>query len=82
MTPGGLQSEIARIQEAMEALDVVWDRTTESWRDRNARSVEENFMGPLREVVGQAIPAIGQLSEVLQAGVRRVVDPDDRREGL
>lgn len=79
---GALQSEIARIEEAMQALDVVWRRTQETWRDGNARNVEENYIGPLRDRVSQALPAIGHLSDVLQTGVRQAGDPDDRHEML
>ena len=82
MKHGALQSEIARLEEAMQALDAAWDRTTDTWRDGNARSVEANFMGPLRELMSQAVPAVGRLSDVLQSGVRRAGDPDDRCEAL
>ena len=79
---GALQSEIASLEEAMQALDVVWRRTQETWRDGNAQNVEENFIGPLRDRMAQALPAIARLSDVLQSGVRQAGDPDDRREML
>ena len=82
MKPGGFQSEIGRIEDAVQQLDRVWERTQESWRDGNARSVDENFMDPLRQLVAAAIPAIAQLSDVMQSGVRACEDPDDRREIL
>ena len=82
MKQAGLQSEIGRIEEATEVLMGRWARVQETWRDGNARSVEENAMLPLRELVQTALPAIAHLSDVIQHSARTVADPKDRQEGL
>ena len=82
MKQAGLQSEIGRIEDALEALNGRWAVTQETWKDGNAASVEENFMLPLRDLVAAALPAIGHLSDVIQQSARTVADPKDRSEGL
>ena len=82
MSQAGLESEMGRIEDAMQVLQAKWDQTRETWRDGNAESVDENFMIPLRELVTGALPAIGHLSDVLKSSVRTVSDPRDRGEYL
>ena len=82
MKDAGLQSEIGRIEEATEVLLARWAETQQTWKDGNARSVDDNFMLPLRELVLAAIPAISHLSDVIQHSARTVADPKDRSEGL
>jgi hypothetical protein len=80
MQPGGLQSEIGQIDDALEALMARWRQTQESWRDANAAHVNDQYMEPLVELVKGALPAIAHLSDVIQGSVRAVRDPEDRVE--
>ena len=82
MRGGGLTEEIGRIEEATEQLLARWRQTQETWRDGNAQAMEDNTMAPLAELVGRAVPAISHLSDILQNGVRKARDPDDRQEFL
>lgn len=72
----GLQSEMGRLEDSLEALLAKWEQTTETWRDGNARAVDEQFIQPIADAVRGSLPAIGHMSDVSQASFRSVGDPD------
>lgn len=72
----GMQSEIGKLADALEILLAKWDQTTDTWRDGNARSVEENFIEPISEAIRLALPAIGHMSDVAQSSFRAVAERD------
>lgn len=72
----GMQSEMGRLADALEVLLARWEQTTETWRDANARSIDENQIELIADAVRSALPAIGHLSDVAQTSFRAVSDPD------
>lgn len=71
---GNLQAAAGRLQDALEQLQLAWDRAGEDWRDENSRRVQEELLAPLAHEVLSAVPAIGQMSQSLQQAVRECSD--------
>ncbi len=70
MHVGNLQAAAGRLQDALDQLQLAWQRTRNEWRDENSRFVEEELLQPLAEEVKGALPAIGLMSQTLQQAVR------------
>ena len=70
MHVGNLQAAAGRLQDALEKLQLAWEQTRDHWRDENARFLEEELLRPLEREVKLAVPAIGQMSQVMQQAVR------------
>lgn len=73
----GLQSELARLEDAHQVLMAKWQRIREQWQDGVAEGVEEQYLAPLTTIVHNAGPAIGQLSDELQRAIRSCSEPDE-----
>ena len=73
----GLQSELARLEDAYKKLSAKWDRIREEWPDGNAEAIEVQFLEPLGQLVRNTVPAIGQLNDELNRSVRRCSEPRD-----
>jgi hypothetical protein len=70
MKTGNLQSAASRIQEALDDLNAAWERTRESWMDERAADFEATVLRKIAEEISSAFPAIGQMSQTLNAAVR------------
>lgn len=70
MRVGNLHSAAGRLQDALEQLQLIWQNTSEQWRDDNSRRIEEELLRPLAEEVRGALPAIGLMSQSLQQAAR------------
>lgn len=70
MHVGNLQAAAGRLQDALDQLQLAWQRTRDEWCDENSRFVEEELLQPLAEEVQGALPAIGLMSQTLQQAVR------------
>jgi hypothetical protein len=70
MHVGNLQAAASRLKDALDQLQLAWQRTREEWRDENSRSLEEERLQPLAEEVKGALPAIDLMSQTLQRAVR------------
>lgn len=70
MQVGNLQAAAGRLKDALDQLQLAWQRTREEWRDENSRSLEEELLQPLAEEVKGALPAIDLMSQTLQRAVR------------
>lgn len=70
MHVGNLQAAAGRLQDALDQLQLAWQRTRNEWCDENSRFVEEELLQPLAEEVKGALPAIGLMSQTLQQAVR------------
>lgn len=75
----GMQSEMGKLADSLESLLAKWDQTTDTWRDENARSIEEEHIEPIADAIRAAMPAIGHMSDVAQASFRAVGDPEKDR---
>ena len=73
----GLQSDLARLEDAYKQLLAKWDRIRDEWPDGNADAIEEQFLDPLGQIVRNTVPAIGQLNDELNHAVRRCSEPRD-----
>ena len=74
---GGLQSDLARLEDAYKVLLQKWDRITEQWRDGNAAAIEEQFLTPLGDLIRSTTPAIGQINDQLTRAVRDCSERDE-----
>ena len=72
MRPGNLQSANGRLQEAFDTLSLVWNETSEHWRDQNARHVEEEMLEPIGEEVAKALPAISHMAQLFGQAAREL----------
>ena len=72
MHVGNLQGASGRLQEALEQLQLAWGNTAEYWRDANASEFEEQHLRQILEEFQAAIPAVSQLTQVIQAAVREL----------
>lgn len=70
MHVGNLQAASGRLQDALDQLLLAWDQTREQWHDENARHIEEELLEPIAKELKASIPAIGQMSQLLQQAVR------------
>lgn len=70
MHVGNFQGASGRLQEALEQLQLAWGATAEVWRDANAAEFEEQHLRQIFEEFKAAIPAVSQLTQVIQAAVR------------
>jgi hypothetical protein len=69
---GNLQSAGGRLQEAVEQLQFAWGATAEYWRDANAAEFEEQHLRAVFEEFQAVMPAVSQLTQVIQAAVREL----------
>lgn len=72
MNTGNLQAVNGRIREALEQLQLAWHSVSESWQDANAARFEEQYLAPVQEEFQAALPAIGQLAQIVQAAAREL----------
>ena len=72
MHVGNFQSASGRLQEALDQLQLAGGTTAEFWRDANAAEFEEQHLQPVFEEFQAAIPAVSQLTQVIQAAVREL----------
>lgn len=70
MPVGNLQSAAGQLKEATENLMVAWERVREAWVDENSREFGEDYIQPVFEAVNAAMPAINQMSTLLQTARR------------
>ena len=73
----GLQSELARLEDAYTVLLARGGRAREQWRDSTAEAIEDEYLRPLGQLVQNAIPAVGQISDQLSRSVRACSEPRD-----
>jgi hypothetical protein len=79
MFPGAIQSASGRIQEAADALRLVWVNVREHWQDQNAARFEEEALHRVFAEIQGAIPAITQISQVLGQALRECNEPEGER---
>lgn len=75
---GNIQAAAGRLQEALEALQLSWQKAADAWHDERSQYVEEKQLKPIAEQVTISVPAIGQMSQVLAAASRELNDTDRR----
>ncbi|MEZ6058687.1 MAG: hypothetical protein R3C01_18450 [Planctomycetaceae bacterium] len=69
---GNIQAAAGRLQEALEALQLSWQKTADAWHDERSQFVEEKQLRPLAEQVIITVPAIGHMSQVLATAAREL----------
>jgi hypothetical protein len=72
MNTGNVQAASARLQEALDSLQIAWQQTADVWRDENRRLFEEERLRVVAEEVAAAIPVIANLAQVFQAAQREL----------
>ena len=77
-TSAGLQSELARLEDAYQVLTAKWQTIREEWRDGNAEAVEQNYLVPLSVIIRNTAPAIGQIGDELNRSIRACSEPEER----
>ena len=70
MRGSNIQSGAAQLQDSLEKLMEAWQQTREVWNDQRALHFEETVLKTLSEEVGQALPAIGLTTQVIQQAYR------------
>lgn len=69
---GNIQAAAGRLQEALEALQLAWQKTADYWHDERSRQVEEELLRPIAEEATIALPAVSQISQLLAAAAREL----------
>ena len=64
MRIANLHSGTVRIQEALEALESVWEETSQSWDDSSSRNFEEEHLQPIGPKVRSVLHALSHLRDV------------------
>lgn len=72
MNTGNLQAARGRIQDALEKLHLDWHVASQTWVDHNADQFSEHYLQPIREEFQTALPAISQLTQVVQSASREL----------
>jgi hypothetical protein len=67
---GNLQGSAGRLQEALETLQLAWQRAADHWRDERSQAIEEECLRPLAQEVNAALPAISHMAQVLAQAAR------------
>jgi hypothetical protein len=55
----------AQLAKATKNLLLKWDNTTEHWNDPVSRSMEKQYIEPLRDSVRSSIAAMDSIGEVI-----------------
>ena len=66
---------LARLQDALEQLDIAWMHTREQWSDAVSDRIEEESMQRIRAHVRSAHEAASKLSSVANRAQRACEDP-------
>ena len=69
---GNFQAASGRLQESLEQLQFAWADSAELWRDANASEFEEQHLRLIFEEFQTALPAVSQLTQLLQSAVREL----------
>lgn len=72
MNTGNLQAARGRIQDALEKLHLDWNVASQTWVDHNADQFAEHYLQPIWEEFQTALPAISQLTQVVQSASREL----------
>ena len=65
-----MSTGVSQLRDALEALQIAWGETKESWHDVNSRNLEENHLKPLATEVGATHPVVLHLASVLAQAER------------
>jgi hypothetical protein len=69
---GNFQAASGRLQESLEQLQLAWADAAELWRDTNASEFEEQHLRLIFEEIQTALPAVSQLTQIIQSAVREL----------
>ena len=64
----------ARLEEAVESLQLAWAEATEHWDDQAAAKFQQSFLEPLEPRVRRAQDAVRRLMQVLERAHRECSD--------
>ena len=66
----------AKLQDALEQLDIAWSHVSDVWQDSARQSFEENCLEPIRPKLKTTLDAITRLSQVVNQA-QRALDPSE-----
>ncbi len=71
-----LHTGAARLSDALEQLEVAWQRTQLSWNDESRRHFEAEHLAPITPTIRMTLDAVSRLAEVLGRAERECLDED------
>ena len=71
-----LHTGAARLADALDQLEVAWQRTKVSWNDESRRHFEAEHLAPITPTIRMTLDAVSRLSEVLGRAERECLDED------
>lgn len=70
MNVGNMTTAGAKLNDALQKLQVHWENTQTQWHDENARYIDEQYMSQINTEVKTALQAVRQISDVLFQAAR------------
>lgn len=64
----------AKIQKALESLQIAWGHATEHWDDANSRYFEEKHLLPMAMSLKFSLDAVGRMEEALHRSEAACLD--------
>jgi hypothetical protein len=72
MKVGDLHSGAVKLEQAMRALAMRWERTKTLWRDPASKAIEDQYLADLEPQVKVVLEAASRLAEVLDKAQEEV----------
>ena len=69
-----LSTHAAKLQSALENLQIQWQQTADTWRDNVRIQFAQNHLDPLGPIIKNTIDAIGRMSHVVDQAERECGD--------
>ena len=76
-----LSSNVGRLREIAEVLDVNWAETKEYWKDANAESFQEEHLQPFLLGINNAMSVMQRMSDLTRQAQRECL-PERENEYL
>ena len=65
-----LHTGAAKLQAALDALQLQWQQTADFWRDDVSHKFAQNHLDPLGSVIKNAVDAVGRMANVVDQAER------------
>ncbi|MBN1851170.1 MAG: hypothetical protein JW829_00540 [Pirellulales bacterium] len=66
----------AKLQEALENLQLQWQQSADQWRDNVSHQFAKNHLDPLSPIIKSTVDAIGRMANVIDQAERDCLDQE------